>query len=406
MINMPIIYKKNIIIFLFYLTMLVIGFGSVSAGVSSNNTISSFFAIFFAVFLLFFNKCVWENINFSLLKSLVVVFFSFCISCFFSVLPDNQQNWMRFYAIFSSVILGYFFYILMIKNIISFVGISCILALIGLIHVFVLLFMWFSMPTPISHNWVTGLYYFNNIRNLTDLLSICFLSAFFLMYECEDFNKKILWFIISVIILSCILWSGSRTAYLGLFVSFIAIILYSKKRLLDVISMFFMVLIALGLSCLFIVDNNGFGFLNAFSRSTDSSGSINQLSSGRIDLYKNVFELFTYHPVFGYGGDAIVQLKVSVGKAYFLQAHNAILQILIEFGMVGLLSVLFVFYKIAMGFRYHKLNNNQIYSIIIIFNIIVASLVNGGAYYVVIISLTCLFIAMLYAERALRLENA
>lgn len=394
-------FQEKLNIILFYLVIGFIGFGSTGSGVYNNNSISYSFLYFFIVFVLFFYKSIFEYINSSIAIPICIMFFSFFVTCVTTDLEDKTQNWMRFYAIFASVILGYFSYILMVKNIISFVGVSRILAGIGLVHVFTLLYMWHFMPNPIDYNWVTGLYFFSNIRHLADLLSICFLSAFFLMYQSTNRAQKILWFIIAVVILGSVLWSGSRAAYLGLFIGIIVFLLLYKKSWANTVATLFVILISIWLSTLFKVNNSSLGFLNAFNRSADSSRSIEQLASGRIGLYKEVFELFSYHPIWGYGGDAVILLEVSVKKAFFLQAHNSILQILIEFGVVGLLSVLFVLYKMIIGFKYNKLTNHQIYSLIIVLNIMVAALLNGGAYYVVTISLMCFFIAAMYAERAL-----
>ena len=393
-------FQEKLNIILFYLVIGFIGFGSTGSGVYNNNSISYSFLYFFVVFVLFFYKSIFEYINSSIAIPICIMFFSFFITCVTTDLEDKTQNWMRFYAIFASVILGYFSYILMVKNIISFIGVSRILAGIGLGHFFTLLCMWYYLPNPMDYNWMTGLYFFSHIRHLADFLSICFLSAFFLMYQSKNITQKILWLITVIIILSTILWTGSRAAYFSLFISIIVFLFIYKKYWVNIAIVLCTTLVSMWLSTLFKVSNIALGFVSSFHRSVGHSYSVDQVASGRTSLYKEVFEFFSYHPIWGNGGDAVMQLNIYATGTFFLQAHNSILQILIEFGVVGLLCVLFVLYRVMMGFKYNKLTNHQIYSLIIVLNIMVAALLNGGAYYVVTISLMCFFIAAIYAERA------
>lgn len=382
-------FDKTIIInLLMIIILLFIGFGSYSNGFANNINIAYSFLYLFCVVLMFNG----EDLVFGLEKKKFVIitlmFFSFSLSCFYS--NFDSEIWYRLFCIFSSIFLGYVLYVVFKKNIIDFYGVNFILGLIGLVHVFVLLFTWFSVSDPENYNWVTGIPFFSNIRHLADFISICFFSALFVFIFSNNKKVKFLYLMISVFILACILWSGSRAAYVSVFFSSLIIFFrlnkYNKIYLLSIFSFAI-------ISSLFFKTNNPYlGILRSFSHSFN--GSVNQVSTGRFELYKEVLVWFSYKPLLGYGGEAVRLLNLG-----FLQAHNSVLQILIEFGFIGFIFVLTIFYIFYRDFKKTKLNNKQIFCISIVVNIIVASFFNGGAYYVVTMSLMCLYLAGLYLEK-------
>ncbi len=91
--------------------------------------------------------------------------------------------------------------------------------------------------------------------------------------------------------------------------------------------------------------------------------------------------------------------KFPLGSNYAAQIHNSILQVLLEFGLIGLILVFCVFLRIFFDLRKIKINKMNIFYIAIVTNVFISSLFNGGAYYVVTLSLFCIFFAILYSEK-------
>lgn len=390
---------------LFCFTLLFIGFGSVGAnGFYNNLSIVYSFIYLFILTIIYFHKEIFYNLNTNNTLYICMMFLGFLVSCSLSNLKDDFYNWMRLFFIFASVVFGYFSYILLKEKVIGFKLINQMLALIGIGHVLILLKIWFSLPQPENFNWVNGLYFFNNIRHLTDFISICFLSSLILFSTSEKFWTKFFWILCSVIILSCIFWTGSRAAYIGLFFAIIYYVVFRKGFFKNISLVGSIVLVSMWLSTLFNVNNSSLGLFRSVTRSVGDS--VNQVSSGRLNVYHTVFEWFTYHPIWGNGGEAVRQIGIYHGQQKLAQAHNSILQILVEFGIVGLISVILVLYRIYGDFKFSNLNINQNFSIVILINIAVSSFFNGGAYYVVTMSLFCLFLAVLYVEnQKIRINN-
>lgn len=387
--------KEKIVAICFYLVIFFIGFGSTGSGVYNNNMISSALWIYLAAFLLFFYQTIVDFYQKSLAIPILIMLTSFLISCYFSDLDDKSQNWARFYAIFFCVLFGYFSYISMTIKIIKLIDIIKLLAFIGGIHVLVLLYMWCSSSNPSDYNWVSGLYFFSHIRHLADFLSICFFAAFFLTVDSKR-TAKLWWTSLTIILLSVIIWSGSRAAYVSVLFGVLCLLFFEKDKIQYSLKLLVIVVISAYISSFFDVNNSGLGGARVLGG--DAYKSLDHYSSNRITLYQEVLEYYLIKPLWGHGGDAVSQLGVSNGLYPVLQAHNSILQILIEFGAIGLLCVLGVLFKVIFDLKRMQLNQYQIFSVSVIVNILVASLFNGGAYYVVTISLMCFFIAVLYSE--------
>ncbi|MEN5171993.1 O-antigen ligase family protein [Acinetobacter higginsii] len=396
-------FKKSILLFVFYLTVFFIGFGSQGTGFINNWDISYSFIYFFIFVSIFLFKDVFLNLNSTITLSVFLMLLSFLVSCFFSTFDNHFENWVRYYSIFSCIIFAYFSYVFMKELNFNPIRFFNLLAVLGLLHVFLLLYMWFNMANPENYNWVSGLYVFGNIRHLADFLSICFLCSLISFFYTNSFLVKIVWIIFSVLILACILWSGSRAAYIGLVPSLFLIIFFQDEKIKNTLLIFIVIFFSIFASLLFQTNNGSLGLFHSINRSL--AGDADQMSSGRMWLYKILFEQFSYHPIWGNGGEVIRAMEIYQGKQMLAQAHNSILQVLVEFGVLGFISVLFVAYTLINEFKGKKLNRTQFFCISIISNIIVASFFNGGAYYVVTISLMCLFISIIFLEEYFQVNN-
>ncbi len=378
----------------YLLLLFILGFSSTGSAFYNNYNPTVYMFYFILPFLFFYKKEVVEHINYKLAIVLLIMMCFFTISSLISPLNDLFEIWWRLIGIITCIILGYITKILLDLKSISFICINQLLTVIGVGHVIVLLYMWNTISDPFNYNWVENLYFFTNIRHLADLLSICYFSALFLFL----INKKPIkyfYLILSIIILSSVFWSGSRAAYLGIFIAWSALFIYlnQKKLFIFIISLSFT--IAVYISTFFNVASPSLGFFRSFHRSVQ--GNANEISSSRLDLYQQIFNWFLLRPCWGYGGEAVRNLKVFLGEQQIGQAHNAVLQILIEYGLIGFIAttavVVVIFKKIIT-----QKNKIKIMCIAMLLNIFGASLLNGGAYYIIIIALFSVFVAIAYSE--------
>lgn len=275
----------------------------------------------------------------------------------------------------------------------SFLSIIKIVSILSFIHVIILLVLWFFLDDPINYDWMMSLPFFNHIRNLSDFLSVGFFCSLFLVQTKKGFHSYI-WYFVSIFILSVIIWSGSRSAYLSILISYPLWLFYVGNKIKNLFYFIFSLIVGVFFSIFFKVENGGLGFLNSISRSYDSS--INKVSSGRVDIYIKFLEIFSDKPFFGIGGEAVYLSNVYAGRLHVTQAHNSIIQILIEFGILGFIALLFIFYNIFLDLKSNILVIEQRICVVIVLNIFLASLVNGGFYYVTTMSLFSIFVFCLY----------
>lgn len=387
---MKILISHKIIGFFFYIFIIAMGFSSTGNGFYNNYNLTMY--MFFILLPLFFiyYRAMLEYLDVKLFFLILLMLFLFSISSFITPFQDKFQVWSRLLGIIACILLGFFSNILLKDKKISFDGINKSLVLIGVIHVFVLLLMWVKITDPFSYNWVESLYFFTNIRHLSDLLSICYFSSVFLFFLKNKYYN-FLYLIFSILILSTILWSGSRAAYFGVFMGWLFILFYKRFNVKYLYTFLFSTIVSIYFSTLFSVKSTALGFFSSYHRSIN--GSPNQISSSRLDLYNQIFNNYLIRPIWGYGGEAIRNLNIMLGDLKIGQAHNAILQILIEYGFLGVLVVLvvLVFILIKILKIFHQ---TQFFCLVMLVNIIFSAFLNGGAYYIIILGFFTIFLSL------------
>ena len=146
-----------------------------------------------------------------------------------------------------------------------------------------------------------------------------------------------------VIGLAMLLWSGSRAPTLG-WIAAVAIFLRLRTNEQTVKSVVAESLVAVALAILFNPgDSSWVGLFNQFMRST-SSTSLDEISSGRIALWtKTIGALLDHGQVMiGAGGNGFVRLGLYAPGPIF-HPHNIFLQMLTDWGVVGLV-LFFLFF--------------------------------------------------------------
>lgn len=377
-------------VILFILSILAISFGSVGSGFFNNYNITVYLSYFLIIILLISKGEALKNLKTALSLKICIMFLVFFISCVIAEMNSAFDVWYRYFSILVCVLYGSVFYYLCESKKINIDIFYKALSGFGVLHVLFLIVFAFNLNDPLSHDWAKHLPFFNNIRNFTDYLVVCFLCSFYLFFKN---TKDYKYFVFCTFILSCLFWSGSRSSILAGFCSLLFIIYYFKERLINFLYLSVMVFSSTLISICFAVNAPGFGLYSSLYRSV--GGSLNKISSSRLDVYKQVFDLICSRPFFGYGGEAVRNQGVMAGEMKLAQAHNFILQILIEFGLVGLILVFIVLFSILSRVDFKGINKENCIVYAVVLNIIISSMFNGGFYYTATLSIFCLFLSYL-----------
>src|SRR5690606_40851377 len=163
----------------------IIGFSSVSYSLINNLVITFILGVALLFVLLKFKL---EYFSFEKKRSLFYFFFLFLVFVVSLYLSPYQNEHMlyRYFGVVLSIIFGIFGYFNYKNKGFDLIFISQILSLIGFLHCTVLIFYWFTVPSPADYDWIWDMPFFSNIRHIADYLSICFLASFILLL-----NKKL-----------------------------------------------------------------------------------------------------------------------------------------------------------------------------------------------------------------------
>lgn len=195
----------------------------------------------------------------------------------------------------------------------------------------------FFINGPIVFGWLMGFYC---------LLSIHLMNI--------SLNKKV-YFILSVIFGSAILWSESKGPFLATTISLIFYTFYRSKRYVQITVFILIILI-------FLLQNNILSYLEELLNDTRFSsiirlisGDLSNKDSGSItirqDMLTESFKLFNDHPFFGIGLGNYHSYTIYD----FFYPHNVHLEIFMECGVfIGLIYIIFVLLSFIKGTKIIK----------------------------------------------------
>lgn len=178
---------------------------------------------------------------------------------------------------------------------------------------------------------------------------------------CNTLQKEKInyWDIIKIIIvLFAVILTGKRgTLIFGILTMLITFITYNKdkifKKIFKIILYAIFIFIAIAIVSQFMP-----GLNLVFNRIFDSDNLLN----GRGFLYKNAWNLFINHPLFGIGWG---NFKYYISNNFYLgqvNVHNMYLQLLCETGIIGTFIILFfIFFTLKLTYSLLKNNNYNEY---------------------------------------------
>lgn len=376
-----IINFSDIHFLLFVICLFFLSFAN--AGSSIENNIQGIFTLIFSIPILFINYEKINNYIENILAVLFIILIIFSTGNHFEFADFN--SWLRVLNLTSLVLFARASYIFFGQYHENIKYILFIFPIIGLIHIAIIIKKWILLDNPYLYNWVYEIGFFGNIRYVTILISTGLICNLYLMLK-SNHLKKLLFLLSSIFIMSFIFWSGTRSVYISITLVSLYFIYISIDKLKHTIIFLLLAITSIFLATRFPVDNSSLGLERVSNFST----------SGRIEIWIDTIHYIVQKPFIGYGAESFGKVHSFYGgtASHLVQAHNMILQILIEFGAIGLTIVAILFFiQLIKLKRIAQTLNEQTLFIAIILNYLIIGLFDGVAYY----SFSLYFLALMFA---------
>lgn len=262
----------------------------------------------------------------------------------------------------------------------------------------VLIQHWISLHDPREYHWTYGFPLVNHIRHLNYVLCIAMIYAAWATLTWQGAGKRLAW-LAFCIATGMTLWTGGRGGLLASFIGILCLLpAYSLRTHASTwLSLVLASLVALLTSTIFPAGQYP-GWFSALIRSEMISA--NSVSSGRLEIWGSLIPSIREHPWLGLGDQAttvlLQQENFTAG-----QAHNGLMQLLPEWGIVGTTLYLLAFLPTAVRglLRYAKLRDQAPLQLILGSALLVAlglfSIVDGIFYYAITLCSLMLAVAML-----------
>lgn len=216
----------------------------------------------------------------------------------------------------------------------------------GLLALAYFLFTYITEPSMQADDWFYSPPLSGHIRNMGWLINIASVSGLVFLMYCKSTSKQFfLSFFVSTANIAFLFWTGGRAA-LGSFIICTAIIfftsLYQGKNRTKIFSSLAVLLLAV-----FIADQSALSEKNGISRSTKvveatskSNINLNQVTTGRLEMWATSLAHIQKKPFFGYGPNAYLRVTPEL---YGSQPHNFLIQFLYDWGIIGTTPILLFF---------------------------------------------------------------
>ena len=180
------------------------------------------------------------------------------------------------------------------------------------------------------------------ILNTTDPneLSVILISFFPFIFLSKSL-KIIFKIFFSIFSLYLIFQLASRTSIFLLFSFMILFPIYYYKKSFQRLSFIFLISLLFTFSLEFIIQQN-FDIINRIVL----NDNINNATGGRSSLYIGSFNAFIDNPIFGYGANNNLASEINFKYSGIrLVSHNIILEFLMSFGLIGVISISILYFN-------------------------------------------------------------
>ncbi|WP_261874035.1 O-antigen ligase family protein [Vibrio rarus] len=209
----------------------------------------------------------------------------------------------------------------------------------------------------------------------------------------------------SMFIIHCsfIIWLGGRAAIVSLMITFIFVMImsfiineFSIKKVINTLSLMF-------LSCLVSIPFSIFPWngMNRLFFNMETNQTMEQFANGRFELWVDTWGFIIKQPMFGYGADAY---RFTVESGHY-QPHNFVLQILLEFGIIGAMTLGGFFLILLLKSIYLICKYKQtdlLISVSIIMALFGHAMLDGTLYHaqpVMLLSILCSYLAYNHIDK-------
>ncbi len=210
------------------------------------------------------------------------------------------------------------------------------------------------------------------------------MGLFYLSHRTETL-KRILLIVGTILLWTLLLWSGGRGGAFALLASVIFAAFFIPMFLSKMWKFVLSTTIVGGSLSLFLpIPSNDYGLLSRIDR-TVNSGSLNEISSGRLTVWSDAYSLFLDRPIFGHGVAQYRHITTQVELIKLEQVHNIILESLVAFGLVGTVALAFLLGKIwvSAAIRLHRgASLSTLPMFLIATSLLVHGLVSGTYYHI------------------------
>jgi O-antigen ligase len=191
---------------------------------------------------------------------------------------------------------------------------------------------------------------FGNPNDLAANLVTFFPLAFFMFLKHELPNRRVLAAAAGVLMVAAIVFTKSRSGAVGLAVVWLMMVFYGSKFRPGLVG----VAVVLMLAALpFLPGSFWNRVASIVYAEQDDTGS----RETRRIVMREAFQAFLDHPVIGVGAGQFVNYDPQGREERWRVSHNALLQVMAELGVLGLLPFLFLIIRAGLGARwtYHVL---------------------------------------------------
>ncbi|MEM9430847.1 MAG: O-antigen ligase family protein [Pseudomonadota bacterium] len=206
------------------------------------------------------------------------------------------------------------------------------------------LYLIYAGSEPPGINWLGGPPGYWHVRIWGMTLAAAAAAAFGLYVGAER-RPHALAFVALTLLSAMLAWSGSRGSIVGLLGGILLTALVFPRRTLSALPVTAVALL-LGalLSLIPMAPLYPYGLLGGVAE-TLSAGDLNGASAGRLGMWRDALGLIADRPLFGHGHDQYV-LIYEDGPIRATHPHNALVQILIDWGLVGGAAALFLLFSL------------------------------------------------------------
>jgi len=199
--------------------------------------------------------------------------------------------------------------------------------------------------------------------------------------------------------MSMAIWTGTRAAVFGCFVA-IALMLLITRRLPPFAVIARMALITgLAVAVSQALLPAGQPVFQLFDPGETSN--VDQLSSGRIEMWAATIDTWRKAPLFGLGSGSIFW-EIDFGWTH-TQPHNAILQFLLSWGLVGTIGALWLFGLAIYKGQQNTNRNPELWPFTaMLYALLAMSMVDGALYYPRLVIMIMLCFAVTFPARTAR----